>query len=125
MKKIELEFVLRSSVKVLYTMISTASGLSRWFADNVNIDRDGNYIFIWDDSEETAKMLGKKRDEYVRFKWIEDEEDENFLELKINVDPMTNQVALIITDFCDEDDVEDASDLWEKQVDNLRQSIGS
>ncbi len=70
-------------------------------------------------------MLGKKRDEYVRFKWIEDEEDENFLELKINVDPMTNQVALIITDFCDEDDVEDASDLWEKQVDNLRQSIGS
>ncbi len=125
MKKIELEFVLRSSVKVLYTMISTASGLSRWFADDVNIDRDGNYIFIWDDSEETAKMLGKKRDEYVRFKWIEDEEDENFLELKINVDPMTNQVALIITDFCDEDDVEDASDLWEKQVDNLRQSIGS
>jgi uncharacterized protein YndB with AHSA1/START domain len=125
MKKIELEFVLRSSVKVLYTMISTASGLSRWFADDVNIDRDGNYIFIWDDSEETAKMLGKKRDEYVRFKWVEDEEDENYLELKINVDPMTNQVALIITDFCDEDDVEGASDLWEKQVDNLRQSIGS
>ena len=125
MKKIELEFVLRSSVKVLYTMISTASGLSRWFADDVNIDRDGNYIFIWDDSEETAKMLGKKRDEYVRFKWVEDEEDENYLEIKINVDPMTNQVALIITDFCDEDDVEDASDLWEKQVDNLRQSIGS
>lgn len=125
MKKIELEFVLRTSVKVLFTVISTPSGLARWFADDVNINRDGTYSFIWDGSNEDAKMLGKKRDEFVRFKWLEDEEDENYMEFKINVDPMTNEVALIVTDFCDEDEVEDTSDLWAKHVEKLRQSIGS
>ena len=125
MEKIELEFVLRTSIKVLYTVISTPSGLSRWFADDVNINRDGSFSFIWDGSQEDAKLLGKKRDEFVRFKWLEDEEDENYMEFKINVDPMTNEVALIITDFCDEDEVEDSAGLWTKHVEKLRQSIGS
>jgi hypothetical protein len=106
-------------------VISTPSGLSRWFADDVNINRDGSFSFIWDGSQEDAKLLGKKRDEFVRFKWLEDEEDENYMEFKINVDPMTNEVALIITDFCDEDEVEDTAGLWTKHVEKLRQSIGS
>ncbi len=124
MEKLELEFVLKTSVKVLYSMLSTPSGLTRWFAEDVNINRDGTYSFIWDGSEEIAKLVSKKRDEFIKFKWLEDEEASTFFEFRIQIDAMTNDVALIITDFCDEGEEEETSDLWSKQVETLRQSIG-
>ena len=124
MEKLELEFPIKTSTKVLFQMLSTPSGLARWFANDVNIHRDGSYIFIWEGSEEHARMTGKKRDEFVRYKWVEDEDASTFFEFRIRVDPMTNDVALLITDFCDEGEEEETKDLWEKQVDTLRQNIG-
>jgi len=58
--KYELEFVIRSSPKLLYNYISTPSGLGEWFANNVN-SRGEIYTFIWDDSEEQAKLISKKK----------------------------------------------------------------
>ncbi|NND95404.1 MAG: SRPBCC domain-containing protein [Flavobacteriales bacterium] len=124
MEKLQLEFTLKTSVKVLYQMLSTPSGLSRWFAEDVNINRDGTYSFIWDGSEEIAELVSKRRDEFVKYKWVEDEEASTFFEFRIQIDPMTNDVALIVTDFCDEGEEEETSDLWSKQVETLRQSIG-
>ncbi len=34
--KYEIEFVIQSSPQLLYQYLSTPSGLSEWFADNVN-----------------------------------------------------------------------------------------
>ena len=51
--KYELEFQLNSSPQLLYQYISTPSGLSEWFADNVN-SRGEFFTFIWDGSEEKA-----------------------------------------------------------------------
>lgn len=124
MEKLELEFVLKTSIKVLYSMLSTPSGLTRWFAEDVNINRDGTYSFIWDESEEIAKLVSKKRDEFIKFKWLEDEESAPYFEFRIQIDAMTNDVSLMITDFCDEGEEEETSDLWSKQVETLRQSIG-
>lgn len=124
MEKIDLEFTLKTSTKVLYDMLSTPSGLTRWFAEDVNINRDGTYSFIWEGSEEIAQMVAKKRDEFVKFKWVEDEEKSTYFEFRIHVDAMTNDVALLITDFCDPDEIQETSDLWSKQVDTLRQGIG-
>ena len=36
MTKYDLEYVMRASQKVLFERLSTSSGLSEWFADNVN-----------------------------------------------------------------------------------------
>jgi len=122
--KYELEFPIRSSVKVLYNILSTPSGLSEWFADDVNLKGDC-YIFIWDGAEQVAKVLSKRNNHLIKFHWEEDEE-QTFFELKIQVDEITNDVSLIITDFAeDEDDVEDAKLLWANQVDELRGCIGS
>ena len=68
----------------------------------------------------------KKKDEFVKFKWIEDEEngDSHFFELRIKVDEMTGERAVIITDFAEEDEVEDAKELWIAQLENLRRVIG-
>ena len=122
----EMEFEIKSSTHVLFNMISTPSGLSEWFADNVNIKKD-LFTFIWDGSEESAFMLGKKKGESVKFQWEEDKEDglKTFFEMKIKVDELTNDVALIITDYADDDEVDEAKLLWQNQVAELKMVIGS
>ena len=47
--KYEIEFPIMASPQLLYQYISTPSGLSEWFADNVNSRRE-LFTFIWDDS---------------------------------------------------------------------------
>ncbi len=121
--KYELEFILNTSTTILYKCLYTPSGLSEWFADNVNV-KDDFYTFIWDGSEESATLLKNKKNELVQFQWEDDEGEDYYFELLIRVDPMTQQVALIITDFAEEDELEDAKLLWENSVNNLRQSIG-
>ena len=121
--KYELEFILNTSTTILYKCLHTPSGLSEWFADNVNV-KDDVYTFFWDGSEESATLLKSKKMESVKFQWEDDEGEDCYFELLIRVDPMTNQVALIVTDFAEEDEMDDAKLLWEKAIDNLRQSIG-
>ncbi len=124
--KYEMEFEVKSSTSVLFNMISTASGLSEWFADNVNL-KDDLFIFIWDGSEEEAKLLGKKKGESIKFQWLEDfeEGEKTYFEMAIKIDELTNDVALIVTDFADEDELEEAQLLWTNQIAELKMTIGS
>jgi hypothetical protein len=122
--KYSLEYGFNSPPKVLYSRISTVAGLSEWFADNVMVNGD-NFIFVWDDSEQEAKLLGKKDLSYAKFKWVDDEDDKSYFEFRIEIDGITGDVALIITDFAYEDEKEDDIDLWEAQIDSLRGVIGS
>jgi uncharacterized protein YndB with AHSA1/START domain len=122
--KFELEFPIHASPQLLFQYISTPSGLSEWFADNVN-SRGEIFTFIWDDSEEQAKMLSKKNSERVKFKWLEDEDASVFFEIKIQVDEITKDVSLIVTDFADEDEIEETKMLWENQISSLKQVLGS
>ncbi|MGI9547187.1 MAG: START-like domain-containing protein [Flavobacteriaceae bacterium] len=121
--KFEIEFVIQSSPQLLYQYLSTPSGLSEWFADNVN-SRGEIFNFIWDGSEEQAKLLKKKSDDFVRFSWLANE-DESYFEMRIIVDEITKDVSLFITDFADEDEQDEAKMLWENQVADLKQVLGS
>ena len=120
----QIEFPIRSSLRILYNQISTPSGLSEWFADNVNLNGK-NYTFFWDGDEQEAELLSKKNNQSIKFRWI-DEPKDTFFELKIVIDDITQDISLIITDFAeDEEDEEEAKLLWNKQIEKLRQSIGS
>ena len=121
--KFELEFVIQASPQLLYQYISTPSGLSEWYADNVN-SRSERFTFIWDGAEENAQMLKRKSDEFVKFSW-EENEDDSFFEMRIIVDEITKDVSLFITDFAEEDEVDEAKMLWENQVSDLKQVLGS
>ena len=121
--KFELEFVIQSSPQMLYQYLATPSGLSEWFADDVN-SRGEMFSFIWDGSEEEAKMLKRKNDEFIKFAW-EESEDDSYFEMKIIVDEITKDVSLFITDFADEDEVEESKMLWTNQVADLKQVLGS
>ena len=118
------EYPINASRKMLFPYLSTATGLCQWFADDVNVDRAGIYTFTWEGSEQQATLISKKKNDHVRFKWIEN--DEEYFEFRIQVDELTNDISLIVTDFADdEDDHEDAVQLWNLQIDNLKQTIGS
>jgi uncharacterized protein YndB with AHSA1/START domain len=124
--KYEMEFPIQASPSLLYQYISTPSGLSEWYADNVN-SRGELFTFIWEGSEESAKLLSKKTDDRIKLRWLDDEEDglNYFFELKIQVDEITKDVSLMITDFAEEDEVDEGKMLWENMVSDLKQILGS
>lgn len=122
----EIEFPINSSPQLLYQYISTPSGLSEWFADNVN-SRGEFFTFIWNDSEEKARLCSKKSDEKVKFKWVDDnnKDSDYYFELHIIVDEITKDVSLTVVDFADADEVNEAKLLWENQISDLKHVIGS
>jgi len=124
--KFDIEFPIHASPQLLYQYISTPSGLSEWFSDNVN-SRGELFTFIWDGSEEKAKLLNKKSGERVKFRWVVDEDDDlpYFFEIKIIVDEITKDVSLIVSDFSEEDEVDEAKMFWENQISNLKHVLGS
>ena len=96
--KYELEFPIQASPNMLYQYISSASSLSEWYADNVN-SRGKIFSFFWDGVEEQAELISSKNNQFVKFKWLE-EDDNYYFEIKIVVDELTKDVSLMVTDFC-------------------------
>ena len=125
-KNFSIEYDFHASQQLLFQYLSTPSGLSEWFADNVN-SRGERFTFIWDDSEETALLLQKKNNDKVKFQWQNDEDDdgEYYFEFKIQVDEITKDVSLIITDFAEEDELEESKMLWDNLVSDLKQVLGA
>jgi len=120
--KLELEYIINTSPTILFNCLSTPSGLSEWFADDVNI-KDDRYTFFWDGSEETAILKGIKKGESVKFQWEDDEDEDYYFEMTIKIDDLTKDVALLITDFA-EDEEDEAKLLWDNNVVKLKQAIG-
>ncbi|MGY8951485.1 MAG: START-like domain-containing protein [Flavobacteriales bacterium] len=122
--KYSIEYPIKTSISILYKRLTTPSGLSEWFADNVNIKNDV-LTFYWDGSEEDAIILKMKKHEFIRFQWVDDEGEEKYFEFFIQVHNMTKDISLIVTDFAeDEQEKEDGIQLWDKQIDNLKNAIG-
>jgi uncharacterized protein YndB with AHSA1/START domain len=124
--KYELEYTLNCSPRVLFSRLSTPEGLSEWFADDVKID--GNlFTFRWGRSESKARLSAIKENKLVRFEWDDDggDKESNFFEFKIIVHDITGDLALLITDFAEPDEKEDAIYLWDTQINDLKRILGS
>lgn len=121
--KIQFEFVINCSPKVLYNRLNTASGLAEWFADDVKV-RGKKYTFVWDDSEQVAEMALNKENRLVRFNWLDDEDDAYF-EFRITRDELTGDVSLLITDYAEEGEEDETRGLWETQIADLKHVVGS
>ncbi|MGA2408549.1 MAG: START-like domain-containing protein [Bacteroidales bacterium] len=122
--KYELEYNLNCSPKVLFSRLSTPEGLGEWFADQVNVDGD-LFTFFWNSSESKARLSAMKENKMVRFEWIGMENEEsNYFEFRINLEELTSDLALIITDFAEADEKEDAIYLWDSQINDLKRILG-
>lgn len=125
-EKFELEYLLKTSPRVLENMIASPTGLSEWFADDVSVS-DDIYHFDWDGVVESARLLYHKMNSRIRFIWLEDEENglETFFEINYQVDSMTSMVALRIIDFSEPEDLENSRMLWDQQVGDLKRLLGA
>jgi uncharacterized protein YndB with AHSA1/START domain len=124
--KYELEYTLNCSPKVLFSRLSTPEGLSEWFADDVTIE-GSLFTFHWSKTEYRARLATVKENKLVRFEWDDNAEDRetNFFEFKIIVHDITGDLALLITDFAEPDEKEDAIYLWDTQINDLKRILGS
>lgn len=124
LKKIEREYILKTSPGVIFSFLTEPSGLAEWFCDHV--DNKGNlYTFTWNkDSEQKAKLLSSRENSFVKYQWTDGPEDAYF-ELRLLVDDLTSELALIVTDFAEEDDVDETKLFWNSAIQRLHGVIGS
>jgi hypothetical protein len=123
--KFELEYTLNCSPRVLFSRLSTPEGLGEWFADKVDADGD-LFSFFWDNSESKARLSALKENKLVRFEWVGMENEEsNYFEFRLNIEELTSDLALLISDFAEEDEKEDAISLWDSQISDLKRLLGT
>jgi uncharacterized protein YndB with AHSA1/START domain len=122
--KYELEYTLNCSPKVLFNRLSTPEGLCEWFAENVTVEGD-IFTFLWNKSQMKARLAAMKENKFVRFEWLEVEDEEsNYFEFRINIEELSGSLALLITDFAEPDEKEDAVALWGTQISDLKRLLG-
>jgi uncharacterized protein YndB with AHSA1/START domain len=122
------EFELRSSPKVLFPYISTASGLEQWFAEKVTILPDHRFDFQWDGSSHYARQTAHRLNKAVRYEFEgngENGEDTNYVEMKLEVSDLTQSTYLRIVDYSQTMDEEELSSLWNGLMDSLKEIVGS
>lgn len=122
--KYTLEFLFRASPNILYNFITTPACLVRWFCDDVDITPGGKYTFFWSGSDEVAEVLESEEGEFIRFQWEDAENEDEFLEFRMDTSPVTGETILFVTDFADDDEVDDQKQLWETQIEKLRIETG-
>ena len=121
-EKLEIEYIINISPSILFNRLSSPSGLSEWFADDVNLNGKV-FTFIWNGSEQEAEQVLRKENRMVRYHWLDDD-PEIYFEFRINVDELTGDTALVVVDFAEPDEKEDTIELWNQQVDVLKHLLG-
>lgn len=120
--KFNIEYEIKSSPKILYGFLHEPNALSQWFADEVNF-REGVYEFVWDDETRTAKLMSARDNKLVKYKWLDDEP--YHFEMEIIQDELTNDVALMVTDFARPDNLDDRKLIWDNQIEYLQSVLGA
>ncbi len=125
-ERYQLEFYLNASIASLYEHISTPSGFSKWFCDDLNV-MDNMYTFQYGDVTEEAECLSERFGEYIRFRWTEDVDNDPaaYFEFRIRIDGMTNETCLVVTDHSMPEDMEENKALWESQIAALTRVLGA
>ncbi|MEL6392609.1 MAG: START-like domain-containing protein [Bacteroidota bacterium] len=120
--KYTVEFMCKASPAIVYKFLTTPACLMRWFCDEVDIEGD-TFTYVWAGEPEVAELVESIEDEMLKFEW-EDGEPGEFLQFKIERGEVTNGTIIYITDFADEDEVQDAQKLWESQLTRMKEEMG-
>lgn len=120
------EYELRASPKMLFSYISTASGLQQWFANKVNVGSNQSMIFEWDGENHPAKITSLRQNKSIKYEFLPEngETEHNYMEFRLEQSDLTNSTFLKITDYSDNNDEEDLKALWDGLMDSLREVVG-
>ncbi|WP_242918673.1 START-like domain-containing protein [Pontibacter liquoris] len=122
------EYPINASAKLLYPYLSTASGLAQWFSDEVKIDHDKIFNFVWDGRNHYAEMTGLRTNRSVRFNFLSEDKkplvDAPYIDFSIESSELTQEQFLKVVDYSNEDDMEELEELWDNLMQNLRETVG-
>ena len=72
-----------------------------------------------------APRLCCRQGQSIRFQWVDDEDTDYYFEMRIQVDSITKDVSIMVTDFAEDDEIEEGKMLWENMISELKQLLGS
>ena len=124
-EKIKMEYMLKGGTgNIIWSIISTPSGLETWFADKVTAE-EKVFTFQWGKTEiREAELINCRTNNFIRFHWLDDEESKSYFELRIAYNELTEDLMLEVTDWAMPDEIEDLKDLWESDVEKLKRISG-
>jgi uncharacterized protein YndB with AHSA1/START domain len=124
-EKIHMEYMLKSSSSnIIWSIISTPSGLETWFADKVS-SKNKTFTFRWGKTEERkAEVTSIRTNNYIRFHWLDDENPKSYFEFKLVYNELTKDIMLETTDWANPDEKEDVKDLWDSDIEKMRRTSG-
>ena len=117
-----------SSAAIIWNLISTDVGMSRWLADDVR--HDGETItFLWGEvwrhhEIRKANIVSKSIQKHIRLVWEDEEDEEAYVEIQMERSTITNDYVLTVTDFAYPDEVESLRAIWQENFTRLRQTSG-
>ncbi len=127
-EKLYIEHELKSrSENIIWSLISTETGLQKWIADNV-VEADGKMTFMWGEEwaiheKRTSVIVERVKNSHIRFHW-DDEDDEAYWEMRMAYSDLTNDYILQITDFAVADDMDVLRSIWDHNFEALHRSTG-
>ncbi len=127
--KLTFEFEINAPASLLYSYLTVPNSLKQWFADKVTEDKNGSINFVWDNEDHIATIGGQKLNQFIRYNFndstILDKNEQPYLEFKIEVNELTQTSFIKITDYYMDETEEDATNLWNNLIDNLKDVIGA
>ena len=126
---ISVERELRSkSARIIWALISTPEGLSKWIADEVEANGE-QLTFVWGNRWQAheikhARILEQVAQSYSRYIWEEDEESGNYWELRMDRNELTGDYMLSVTDVAHDGDTETVVEIWEDNMERLHRNTG-
>lgn len=122
------EYPINASPKILYPYLASASGLSRWFCQDVKTEPDHRYDFIWDNQSHYAEMSSYRTNKSVRFVFLSEQRrsvpDANYLDFSIDSSELTQEVFLRVVDYSEETDETELQEMWDSLIQALREQVG-
>ena len=122
------DYQINASRKMIFNYLSTASGLEDWFADEVRIDEDKNFIFFFDKEEHHARVASIRLNNHIKFDFFDpdnpDEEDHSYVEFKLEENEVTQTMFLKVVDYTDDYDEEESRAIWDGLIGELKETIG-
>ena len=122
------DYQLNASKKIVFTYLSTASGLEDWFADEVRINEDKNYIFYFDGQDHYARLVVVKANLHVRWEFFDPKaplaSSDSFIEFVLDETELTQALFLKVIDQTNQYEADELEAIWDGMIAKLKETIG-
>lgn len=116
--RLDIEHPLKSTSRnIVWKLIGTADGLSRWIADSVKLEGD-TITFAWGDEwrhheTRSGTIICFDRYDRIRWRWDDDCSDGTYVEIRMERSSLSDEFTLHITDFSPDDDIDWLRSVWQ------------